>query len=65
MQHLLMVKTLTEEEFATFASEMRHGLQHLHTVGLVHRDAGQELCLCLIHMDQYGSVSPQMKELSE
>ena len=46
MQHLLMVKVLTEEEFATLASEMLHGIQHIHTVGLVHRDARHELWLC-------------------
>lgn len=42
MQHLLMVKVLTEEEFATLASEMLHGIQHIHTVGLVHRDVKPE-----------------------
>ena len=52
MQHLLHVKTLSEEEFATLASEMLLGIQHLHTVGLVHRDAK--------HAKQTGSLQPSV-----
>ena len=43
MQHLLHVKTLAEDEFATLASEMLKGIHHLHTIGLVHREAEQRL----------------------
>ncbi|CAE7537502.1 CAMK2D, partial [Symbiodinium natans] len=46
MQHLLHVKTLAEDEFATLASEMLKGIHHLHTIGLVHRDIKPENFLC-------------------
>ena len=38
MQHLLHVKTISEEELGDVAAQMLRGISHMHNIGLVHRE---------------------------
>ena len=38
MQHLLHVKTISEEELGDVTAQMLRGISHMHNIGLVHRE---------------------------
>lgn len=38
MQHLLKVKTISEDELGDIAAQMLQGISYVHDIGLVHRD---------------------------
>eukprot|EP00438_Fugacium_kawagutii_P016508 Skav225448 [mRNA] locus=scaffold3785:1759:3420:- [translate_table: standard] len=39
MQHLLKVKTISEDELGEVTAQMLRGISHVHNIGLVHREA--------------------------
>mmetsp|Transcript_46497 Transcript_46497/g.101164 ORF Transcript_46497/g.101164 Transcript_46497/m.101164 type:complete len:413 (+) Transcript_46497:47-1285(+) len=42
MQHLLHVKTISEDELGDVTAQMLRGISHMHNIGLVHRDVKPE-----------------------
>ena len=48
MQHLLHVKTISEDELGDVAAQMLRGISHVHYIGLVHREAWPKKCEILL-----------------
>jgi len=64
MQHLLHVKTISEEELGDLTAQMLRAIGHVHKVGLVHRDIKPENFLFggdVLKLCDFGLALPQPK----